>query len=252
MSTAKLHLLPSTDAALEEDQAPALVVRDVSASLRHRLVLREVSFDVAEGSVTALVGPNGSGKTTLLRILAKLQRFSGSVHIGAFELSQLHPAKVARQIAYVPQNPIFPPGIRVDEYVRLGQLSRAKPRSSLDEILEACNLAPLANRPLDQLSGGEQRRAALALGLAQDTPILLLDEPSASLDIGHADRTFALIRELADRFNRTTILATHDLPLAAQYSDTYVALREGMVLDSGAANQAVSPRLLRALYDLGE
>ncbi|MEU6644184.1 ABC transporter ATP-binding protein [Saccharomonospora sp. NPDC046836] len=213
----------------------------VGAGYGDRPAVRDVSAEIAEGGWLAIVGPNGAGKSTLLKAIAGLVPCHGTVEFDGTAAESLSRKELARLIGYAPQNPALPAGLTVTDYVLLGRtphLGRLARESRADlsiveDTLERLDLRTLAGRTLRTLSGGEAQRAVLARVLAQQTRLLLLDEPTTGLDIGHAQ---ALLERL-DRLRRedgTTVVSTlHDLTFAAQYADELVLLDGGEVVAAG-------------------
>lgn len=219
--------------------------------------LRDVSFTVAPGSLTGLLGPNGCGKTTLLKLLSGvLKPELGSVRLGRRELRLLSARAIAQQIAVVPQetHPAF--DFTVLEMVLMGrhphlgafQLEGPQDLAIAREALAATGTAHLANRAYMTLSGGEKQRVVIASALAQQPKVLLLDEPTASLDLGYQLEIATLLKQLNRERRVTMVLATHDLNLAASLCDTLVLLRDGRVLMQGPASEMLTPATVQQLY----
>ena len=231
-----------------------LRLRAVSAGYRDRPVLHDVTADVPSGGWLAIVGPNGAGKSTLLKRIAGLLHGGGQVLFdGRAALSH---KERARLIGYAPQDPVMPEGLTVTDYALLGRTPYLRPLaresaadlSIVDDVLARLDLREMAGRKLATLSGGERQRAVLARVLVQRTGVLLLDEPTTSLDIGHAQATL----ELVDRLRRedgTTIVSTlHDLTFAAQYSESMLLLSGGKVAAAGTPSTVLTPEVLAAHY----
>jgi iron complex transport system ATP-binding protein len=235
-----------------------LVVQDLHASHQKTPVLHGINLRIVPGKVTVIVGPNGCGKSTLLRCMARLHKPSqGAIRLGGDDLWQLRPQQAARRLALLPQAPQAPEGISVSGLVRYGrhphqgllqQWSAADERA-VRQALQATDVMALAQRPLEQLSGGQRQRCWLAMVLAQETPLLLLDEPTSMLDLGHQVDVLNRIRLLAAA-GRGVVMVLHDLMAAARYADTLVAMRNGRILASGAARDIVTPELVRQLYEV--
>lgn len=234
-----------------------LEARDITASYGQHAVLSSLSLKIREGEVTALVGPNGSGKSTLLKTLARLLRpQSGSVWLDGQPIDRLSTAAVARRLAILPQTHTAPIGITVRELVEQGRYPHSGPlrmlrrqdHEAIDFALEATGMTSLAGRLLSQLSGGERQRAWIALTLAQSTPILLLDEPTTFLDIGHQLE----ILELVAGFNRscgmTLVLVLHDLNHAARYANRMVVLKGGTIMADGKPADVLTPAMLADVF----
>ena len=219
--------------------------------------LRDISVSIAPGSLTGLLGPNGCGKTTLLKLLSGvLKPELGSVRLGDRELRLLSARAVAQQIAVVPQetHPAF--DFTVMEMVLMGrhphlgafQLEGPNDLAIAREALAATGTAHLAGRAYMTLSGGEKQRVVVASALAQKPTVLLLDEPTASLDLGYQLEIASLLKQLNRERGVTMVLATHDLNLAASVCDTLVLVREGRVLMQGPTSDVLTSATVEQLY----
>jgi iron complex transport system ATP-binding protein len=215
-----------------------------------------VTLELPPGRLTAVVGPNGCGKSTLLSGLSRLHRpAGGSVLLDGRVLARLPAREAARLVGLLPQSADAPDGLTVADLVRFGRqphqgLLRQWSRGDQDAVehaLAAADLVALADRPLETLSGGQRQRAWIAMAVAQDTPVLLLDEPTAALDLGHQLEVFELLRGLAAG-GRTVVVVVHDLTSACRYADHLVALHDGRVVAEGAPREVVTPELVRRLY----
>ena len=207
-------------------------------------------------SWTAVVGPNGAGKSTLLRCIAGLQRHTGRVLLDGQDVTSLSPRERAREVGYAPQIPVLPEAVTVAEYVLLGRTPyrplladpRREDREVVEGALERLDLGPLAGRTLRTLSGGERQRAVLARALAQHPRMLLLDEPTASLDLGHAQTVLEIVDELRREHGLTVVMSLHDLVLAGQYADRLVLLAEGRVAAAGRPQDVLTSQALAQYY----
>ena len=206
-------------------------------------VLDGLSFTVPHGRVTAIVGPNGCGKSTLLRTLARLLRpTAGSVRLDGQPLTELPSREIARRMALLPQTPVAPEGLLVRDLVARGrhphqrwfsQWSHADEQIVAD-AMAATDTTDLADRALEQLSGGQRQRAWIAMTLAQDTELLLLDEPTTYLDLAHQVEVLDLVSQQNRVQGRTVVMVLHDLNLAARYSDTIVVMAAGEIVGHGS------------------
>jgi len=217
--------------------------------------VRDVSLDVAADEWVMLIGPNGAGKTSVLRALCGLVPFAGGAEIGGSDVRRLRRRELARLISFVPQTPVMPPELTVAEYALLGRTPHLghlaaegrTDRQAVARALERLDLLAFAERGLGSLSGGELQRVVLARALAQEAPILLLDEPTTSLDLGRQQQVLELVDEL--RRDGLTVLSTmHDLTLAGQYADRLVLLDRGSIVAEGGPGDVLSAENLSAFY----
>jgi iron complex transport system ATP-binding protein len=233
-----------------------LTVRALSAAHGRVRVLDGVGLSVPVGGWLAVIGPNGAGKTTLLRCLLGFHPYEGEVRLDGTPLAGLPRRRRAQLMAYAPQSPVLPEGISTRDYVALGRTPHrpllAGPRAAdqrvVDEVMGRLELAGLADRPLATLSGGEQQRAVLARALAQQPRVLLLDEPTASLDLGHAQQVLDLVDRLRRQDGLTVVTTLHDLTLAGQYCDRLALLSGGRLVAEGAPTDVLTTEAMRTHY----
>jgi iron complex transport system ATP-binding protein len=231
-------------------------LRGVSVDLDRRPVLRDLDLTVPGGARLGLIGPNGSGKTTLLRVIAGLVSHRGRVTVGDAPPGSLSRRELARRIALVPQAPAVPAGMTVTEYVLLGRTpyipylgsETRRDLAIVDGVLDHLDLGALAGRALDSLSGGERQRAVLARALAQQAPVLLLDEPTTGLDVGHQQQVMELVDTLRRDLELTVVSAMHDLTLAGQFADQLVLLDQGRVAAAGPARAVLTEGVIARHY----
>jgi iron complex transport system ATP-binding protein len=224
----------------------------------HR-VLDDVSIEVGRGTVVGLLGPNGSGKTTLLRILAGvLPPDSGAVTIAGRPIEQMTRRELARRVAVVPQETHSAFDFSVIDMVLMGryphlgtfELEGADDQAIARDALAATGTAELEARPFETLSGGEKQRVVIASALAQASDVLLLDEPTAALDLGYQFEITALLRRLNAERGTTMIVSTHDLNLAAALCERVVLLKQGRVIAHGATEETLTAEHIRRLYEI--
>ncbi|MFW2386994.1 MAG: ABC transporter ATP-binding protein [Polyangiales bacterium] len=227
----------------------------LSVTLGGRTVLNGIDLEASPGEVLALLGPNGAGKSTLLKALAGLLPYNGRVEIGDSDVGLLSPRDRALRISYVPQRSLLRSALSVEEVVALGRYVHGgsfggiskNDQEAIDHALETAHADALRDRIFTQLSVGEQQRVLLARALASDAPILLLDEPTAALDVGEGMAVLRLIRKLAAR-KHTLIVVLHDLADARSTTDRALLLKEGRVVEQGDTQDVVSAEPIRAVY----
>ncbi len=238
---------------------PVLEARHLSAGHGRRVVVPDVSLSVEEGTVTALVGPNGSGKSTLLMTLARVLRAQeGDVLLDGTALSRLRSTEVARRLGVLPQTATTPTGATVRELVEQGRypqvgawsMLRRRDDAAMRRALALTGLEALADRRMESLSGGERQRAWIAMTLAQETGVLLLDEPTTYLDVRHQIDLMRLVERLRDEQGITVVMVLHDLNQAARHADRIVALRDGRVLADGDPHEVLTAEVLDAVFDV--
>jgi len=215
----------------------------VSVAYNGTEVLHDLPLTVGDGAWVGIIGPNGAGKTTLLRAIAGLTDFRGKVHIDGRPTSTLSRREMARLVAYVPQQPFIPRASVVVDYVLMGRtpyipyfgVESAGDLDVVRAVLERLDLGGFAERQLGSLSGGELQRVVLARALAQRAPVLLLDEPTTALDVGHQQHVLELVDSLRSDHSLTVVSSMHDLTLAAQFSDQLVLVAGGVKVAEGPA-----------------
>lgn len=235
-----------------------LDVAGLSAGYENGFVLHDVSFSVSPGEFVAVLGKNGSGKSTLVRAVQGLLRnVAGSVRLEGTETRRLSRRDLARKAAYVPQaaEPVFAftvaEVVAMGRYAHQGRWSAASDRdaAAVEEALASTRLDGLRGKRVAQLSGGERQRVLIARALAQDAPLLVLDEPSAHLDIGYQVEIYGLLKELQAGRARTILAAEHNINLAAAHADRILFLKDGRVEALGPPRELVAADLIRRVFD---
>jgi iron complex transport system ATP-binding protein len=233
-----------------------LTARDVSVTLAGRVVLNDISLALSSGHLVALVGPNGAGKTTLLRALAGLVPSHGVIHVGGDALSSLALRDRARRFAYLPQGHIVHWPLPARDIVALGRYPHgatdparltADDAAAVLRAMQATDVMEFSERRVTELSGGERSRVALARVLAVEAPVILADEPTASLDPRHQIDVMKNLRTAADN-GALVMVVTHDLGLAARFADTILVLSEGRLVSQGVPADALSEQVMADVF----
>lgn len=234
-----------------------IFIDSISKSYGDKNVLNEVSFHIEKGSITSLIGPNGAGKSTLLMIIAKLMQSStGQVFLDQQNIADISTTHYARKVATLRQSLDVGLRLTVEELISFGRFPYSHgaltehDNKVIDESIDFLGLQELRHQYLDEISGGQRQMAFLAMTIAQQTDVLLLDEPLNNLDMKHALQIMQALRHLCDRYGRTIILVIHDINFAANYSDYLVALKKGKLAFSGTVDEVITEQNLNALYEL--
>lgn len=222
-------------------------------------IIRDLNLAIPNGKISALVGANGCGKSTLLRGLARLLKPSvGTVYLDGESIFQLSTKEVAQQLGILPQSPVAPEGLTVKDLVAQGrypyqnwlQQWSQQDEKIVNQALEITDLFKLSERALDTLSGGQRQRAWIAMALAQDTDILLLDEPTTFLDLAHQIEVLDLLYDLNQYQNRTIVMVLHDLNQACRYADYLVAVKEGRIFTAGEPQEVMTEGMVKEVFGL--
>ncbi|MEU3263232.1 ABC transporter ATP-binding protein [Streptomyces bacillaris] len=252
---------PTTGAA---QHGSRLSARALTLAYEDRTVVHELDLAVPDGQVTVIVGPNACGKSTTLRALGRLLKpRGGAVLLDGTELARIPTKRIAQSIGLLPQTPVAPEAITVSDLVARGrqphqswwqQWSDADERAVAGAMART-DVTALADRPVDELSGGQRQRVWIAMALAQETDLLLLDEPTTYLDIAHQVEVLDLVRQLASPAadgsrGRTVVTVLHDLNQAARYADHLVAMKEGRIVAEGRPGDIVTAGLVREVFGL--
>ena len=220
-------------------------------------ILHGVSFDIGQGEYVSIIGPNGAGKTTLLRCLLGMYPYKGSARIGGIECRGCDSRSLARQVSYVPQTHDIEFPLAVYDFVMMGRypyLSPLSPAQKRDEeaverALQITGTAQFRSRTLRTLSGGERQKVYIAAALAQETPIMLLDEPATFLDWKHQTEVMKLLKKINVECGATILAVNHDLNSAAHWSNRIIAMKDGRVFLSGTPDQLIQPAPLEELFE---
>jgi iron-chelate-transporting ATPase len=237
----------------------AVTLTNVGVQIGGSTILADISCSLPSSGVTGLIGQNGSGKTTLLRVLARQQKVShGSLQLFDAPLEALSDRAFARQVAYLPQHIPSAPGLTARELVALGRypwhgaLGRftSKDSAKVDDAINTMNLSAFADRLVESLSGGERQRCWIAMLLAQNARVLLLDEPISALDIAHQIHVLQLVRQITRDMNVAVIAVIHDINLAARYCDSLIAMKRGRLAAQGTSHNLMRADVLSKIFDV--
>ncbi|MBT0725858.1 ABC transporter ATP-binding protein [Rosenbergiella australiborealis] len=236
-----------------------LAASDLTLAYENKIVTEHLSVTIPDGEFTVIIGPNACGKSTLLKALSRIIKPSAGQVILDGQAIQQRPAKeIARQLGLLPQNSHTPSGITVADLVGRGRYPhqslfggwRAEDSQAVADAMVATHIEHLAERPVEQLSGGQRQRVWIAMVLAQQTPLLLLDEPTTWLDITHQIELMELLRELNQNHGRTLVVVLHELNQACRYATHLIAMRDGEIIAQGKPNDIISAELIEQVYGL--
>ncbi|MEC7259344.1 MAG: ATP-binding cassette domain-containing protein [Pseudomonadota bacterium] len=230
-------------------------IRNLSHAIDGRPILHDITLDLPRGGITALIGPNGAGKSTLLSLIARLTRIQqGQIAVDDLTVGACSDRDLAQRLAIMPQQAHVSARLRVGELVAMGRYpwNRGRPatedRAQVAESLAKFGLTQLADRFLDQISGGQRQSALAAMAHAQGTDYLLLDEPLNNLDISAARGLMRLLRDMADAEGKTILIVLHDINYAAAYADRIVAMADGRIAADGAPGAILTPQLMHEVF----
>ncbi|MFE5322381.1 ABC transporter ATP-binding protein [Paenibacillus sp. NPDC056579] len=232
-------------------------VRQLSKAYGGKPVVENVSLQIGKGKITSFIGPNGAGKSTLLSMISRITaKDAGEVYIDGKEIGQCKSTDLAKQISILKQSNHINVRLTVRELVSFGRFPYSQGKLTpedwkhVDEAIEYMELGDMQHKYLDQLSGGQNQRAYIAMVIAQNTEYVLLDEPLNNLDMRHSVQIMKVLRRLVDELGKTVIIVIHDINFASCYSDYIVALKNGKVVKEGPTDQIIESSVLREVYDM--
>ncbi|WP_227937120.1 ABC transporter ATP-binding protein [Alkalihalobacillus deserti] len=238
---------------------PTISTESLSLGYGDTIIIEDLNLKIPKGQISVFIGGNGCGKSTLLRSVARLLKpNSGNVMLEGKAIATMNTKDIAKKMAMLPQTPIAPEGLTVYQLVKQGRYphqSWFKQWSTKDEeivqrAIEATRLVDFQDKAVDELSGGQRQRAWIAMTLAQDTDIILLDEPTTYLDMTHQIEILDLLFELNEQENRTIVMVLHDLNLACRYAHNLVAIKDGNVYAEGQPEDVISCEMVRDVFDM--
>lgn len=224
-----------------------------------KIIVHDLNLHVQEGKITTIIGPNGCGKSTILKTLARIHKAKeGYVYLDGEMIHKIPTKKIAQRMAVLPQSPEAPNGLTIVDLVSYGRSPHQrgfgrlveKDREVINWALDVTGLTELKNQEVDTLSGGQRQRAWIAMAIAQETNLLLLDEPTTYLDMAHQLEVLKLLKKLNDEENRTIVMVIHDLNHAARFSDHMVALRNGQLMKEGTAEEVMTEEVLKEVFQI--
>jgi iron complex transport system ATP-binding protein len=224
-----------------------------------RIIIEQLDIEIPIGKTTTIIGPNGCGKSTFLKALGRILDIKkGTILLEGKDIHKMGTKEIARQMAILPQSPIAPDGVTVEELVSYGRFPYQKglgklkmeDKKIIDWAIEATNLSGLKEAEVDNLSGGQRQRVWIAMALAQETDIILLDEPTTYLDMAYQLEVLELLDQLNKQYGCTIIMVLHDLNLAARFADHMVAFCDGEVVKAGNPNEVMTNQILRQVYQI--
>ncbi len=237
----------------------SLIAKNLSTGYDDRLIIEDLCISIPTNKISVIIGSNGCGKSTLLKTFARLNKpTKGDIFLDDKNISAIQSKEIARVLGLLPQSPVVPEGIKVYDLVSRGRFPYRQFMQSLtkedyeaiDEALDIMGITELADRNVDELSGGQRQRVWIALALAQDTDILLLDEPTTYLDIAYQVEILDMLVDLNKRKGTTIVMVLHDINLSARYADYIFAMKKGKLIAGGKPNDVIDKELIKDVFGL--
>ncbi|MBD5645046.1 ABC transporter ATP-binding protein [Clostridium botulinum] len=237
----------------------SIETKNLDIAYEDTLIVKELNMQIPKGKITSIIGANGCGKSTILKAVGRiLKPKKGVVHLSGQDISKLSTKEIAKKMAILPQNPTAPSGLTVSELVAYGRFPHQKGFGNLTEedkrivkwALAATKLSEFERREVDTLSGGQRQRVWIAMALAQQTDLILLDEPTTYLDLAHQLEVLKLLYELNRNQKCTIVMVIHDLNLAARFSDYIIAIQKGAIIKYGDPEEVMTPEVLRKTFNI--
>lgn len=237
----------------------SIETKNLDIAYEDTLIVKELNMQISKGKITSIIGANGCGKSTILKAVGRiLKPKNGLVHLSGQDISKLSTKEIAKKMAILPQNPTAPSGLTVSELVAYGRFPHQKGFGNLTKedkkiikwALDATKLSEFESREVDTLSGGQRQRVWIAMALAQQTDLILLDEPTTYLDLAHQLEVLKLLYELNRNQKCTIVMVLHDLNLAARFSDYIIAIQKGAIIKYGNPEEVMTPEVLRKTFNI--
>lgn len=233
--------------------------KDLNISYGNLDIVKDLNLEIPKGKITTIIGANGCGKSTILKTLARIIKpKSGLIYINDKELNSQDSKELAKAMAVLPQSPQAPNGLTVEELISYGRFPHQKGFGKLKDedkdiinwALEKTRISEFRDRPIEALSGGQRQRAWIAMALAQETDILLLDEPTTYLDLAHQLEVLKLLEELNKKEGRTIVMVIHELNNAARFADHMIGVKKGKIVCQGTAHEVMTKENLREIFNI--
>ena len=233
--------------------------KDLNISYGNLDIVKDLNLEIPKGKITTIIGANGCGKSTILKTLARIIKpKSGSIYINDKELNSQDSKELAKAMAVLPQSPQAPNGLTVEELISYGRFPHQKGFGKLKDedkdiinwALEKTRILEFRDRPIEALSGGQRQRAWIAMALAQETDILLLDEPTTYLDLAHQLEVLKLLEELNKKEGRTIVMVIHELNNAARFADHMIGVKKGKIVCQGTAHKVMTKENLKEIFNI--
>lgn len=240
-------------------QQHTLETQNITAGYDKKVIIDGIDFSVPHGKITVIIGANACGKSTLLKTIARLIKpFSGDILFDGQSIHKIPPKHLARELGLLPQSPVVPEGITVADLVARGQFPHQaflkgmskRDHEAVEDALVNMGILELAECCVDELSGGQRQRVWIAMALAQETDVLLLDEPTTYLDVTHQIEILDLLMDLNRIKGKTIVMVLHDINLSARYADHIFALKQGKVIAEGKPSEVLSSELIKCVFEL--
>ena len=234
-------------------------MENLETSYQKFAVFQDLNLNIKEGKITTIIGPNGCGKSTLLKTMGRiLKQKSGKVYLQGQDLNTIPTKKIAKHLALLPQSPIAPSELKVEELISYGRYPHRNNTKSLlqkdKEIIEwamdITKTTSFRNRELENLSGGQRQKVWIAMALAQETEVLLLDEPTTALDMAHQLDVLQIVEKLNKEQKRTIVMVLHDINHAARFSHEIVAMKNGKIIKIGTPTEVITPEVLKEVFHI--
>lgn len=234
-------------------------IKDLEVAYGDQTIIKQLNLEIPIGKITTIIGPNGCGKSTFLKTIGRIMKAKhGAVYLDAKDIHELSSKEFARQLAILPQSPIAPEGLTAQELVSYGRYAHQKgfgKQSAKDQeivkwALEVTNLSELSQRSVDNMSGGQRQRVWIAMALAQETEMILLDEPTTYLDVAYQLEVLELLEDLNRIYGCTIVMVLHDINLASRYADYLIALKQGKVIVEGTPREVITKEMLKEVYQI--